>query len=128
MGNINEPMEDTGQWVICPNCGHRQWMTANDAICDSCGQEIHAATSGETAIEGEPIPGVYDPSDVAPPPASGGIGRTTDGTQAPLQVPTAIPGKPMAPIANSPAGRDSSLGGEEMNVPVELPPGLGDEP
>lgn len=127
MDEMNESVEEAGQWVVCPHCGHRQWMTANDATCDVCGEQIHAVESGETAITGGPMPGKEDATEVAPPPASGGIGRPTDGTQAPLQVPTAIPGKPMAPIANEPAGRDSVFG-NEMDVPIELPPGTGDLP
>ena len=128
MDAMNEPIEATKQWVICPHCGRGQWMTADDATCIYCGEQIHEVESGETAITGEPMPGEEDTTEVAPPPASGGIGRTTDGTQVPLQVPTAVPGKPMAPIANEPAGRDTWLGSEDMDVPVELPPGTGDLP
>ncbi len=62
---------------------------------------------GQREIVSEQPVWVCDPADVAPEMVSGGIGGTPDGTQVTFQVPTANPGKPMAPITSDPAGSDS---------------------
>ncbi len=100
-------VDDVGHVSACPNCGHEQVFSAIDSRCDACGFLIDPTTMGQREIVSEQPVGVGDPADVAPAMASGGIGGTPDGTQVTFQVPTAIPGKPMAPMASDPAGSDS---------------------
>ena len=61
-----------------------------------------------------------DPTIGAPAPASGGIGGTDDGTQVPHRSPTAVPGKPMAPLAADPVDR-TSFEGQAQDTPVSEP-------
>lgn len=71
---------------------------------DAAGQ---VSTPPQTQPVGSTIPDKADPSIVAPSSVSGGIGGPpTDGTQVPHHVPTAVPGKPMAPIASAEGGVD----------------------
>jgi hypothetical protein len=107
MERTHGSVDDVGQVAVCPNCGHRQVFTALDSRCDACGFLVDPVTTGQGEIVSEEPVGVSDPADVAPAMASGGIGGTPDGTQVTFQVPTAVPGKPMAPIADNPAGSDS---------------------
>ncbi|HKG25407.1 MAG TPA: hypothetical protein VKB09_07140 [Thermomicrobiales bacterium] len=96
---------ETGTLAVCPNCGNRQRVDAVDARCNRCGAQLVAA-GYETQSLGSTLPDQADPTEVAPPVVSGGIGRETDGTQTPHRVPTPVPGKPMAPIASTPFGSD----------------------
>ncbi len=98
---------DVGQVTVCPNCGNKQVFTAIDSRCDACGFLVDPVLMGQGEIASRQPVGVSDPTDVAPAMASGGIGGTPDGTQVTFRVPTAVPGKPMAPIASDPAGNDS---------------------
>lgn len=67
------------------------------------------------------LAGKADPTEVADPMASGGLGGTQDGTQVPHHSPTAVPGKPMAPIAGAQDGTD------ELNEQA-MDRGSGDQP
>jgi hypothetical protein len=96
---------DTKRLAVCPNCGNRQMVDAVDARCERCGAPL-VARSYETQSIGSAVPDQADPIAVAPPTVSGGIGRPTDGTQTPHRVPTPVPGKPMAPFAETHVGTD----------------------
>lgn len=110
-----ENRQSTGQSVtagqreiICPNCGHQQSAdAATSGRCEHCGELLHrpgAVAPGSLAGNGAMTQ--RDPTEVAPPTVSGGIGGTTDGTQVPHRVPTAVPGKPMPPTTTDPVGND----------------------
>ena len=60
------------------------------------------------------MPGVADPSTAASPVVSSGLGGASDGTQVPHGSTTAVPGKPMAPIAGGPSG-NSPLAEQAMD-------------
>jgi predicted RNA-binding Zn-ribbon protein involved in translation (DUF1610 family) len=96
---------ETRTYAVCPNCGNRQLVDAAVARCNRCGAPLVSAAY-ETQADGSTMPVQADPSAVASPEASGGIGRETEGTQTPHHVPTSVPGKPMAPIASTPFGTD----------------------
>ena len=96
---------DTRRMAVCPNCGNQQAVDAVGARCDRCGSALDAA-GYDTQQLGSPVPDQADSITVAPPSVSGGIGRPTDGTQVPHHVPTSVPGKPMAPITDTPFGND----------------------
>lgn len=63
-------------------------------------------TKRQTHLSPPRLAGKADPTEVAAPIVSGGLGGTPDGTQVPHHSPTAVPGKPMAPIADAPSGND----------------------
>ncbi|MEA2515939.1 MAG: hypothetical protein QOF33_218 [Thermomicrobiales bacterium] len=96
---------DTRRLAVCPNCGNRQTIDAVDARCDRCGSQL-VSTAYDTQEFGSTLPQQADPITVAPPTVSGGIGDLPDGTQVTHRVPTPVPGKPMAPIADTPVGND----------------------
>lgn len=105
MDRNQEELTGTRQYAVCPNCGNRQQVDAVDARCSRCGASL-VAGSYETQSIGSAVPNQADPVAVAPPMVSGGIGRQTDGTQTPHRVPTPVPGKPMAPFAETHYGTD----------------------
>jgi hypothetical protein len=105
MDRDQEIVTDTKRLAVCPNCGNRQVVDAVEARCNRCGAPLVAA-SYETQSIGSEAPEQAYPIEVAPPTVSGGIGRPTDGTQTPHRVPTPVPGKPMAPFADTQAGTD----------------------
>jgi hypothetical protein len=107
MDRSQESVDAVGQVGVCPNCGHRQVFSAINSRCDACGSLVDSTMLGQGEVASEEPVGVGDPADVAPAMASGGIGDTPDGTQVTFQVPTAVPGKPMAPNMDDPAGNDS---------------------
>lgn len=74
-------------------------------------------TEGLVGIQGV---GPADPASVPPPEVSGGLGGTNDGTQVAHHSSTAVPGKPMAPITNDPAG-GSTDEAQAMDTPVSSP-------
>lgn len=116
MDPMTAPIGGDAQMVVCPSCGNRQAMSGVDARCDRCGTLLDPAGSGKEGITGGPIPGRADPAQVPPPMVSGGIGGTNDGTQVTHHVSSAVPGKPMAPIADDPAGH-STEEGQAMPTP-----------
>ncbi|HET8521632.1 MAG TPA: hypothetical protein VFL82_00270, partial [Thermomicrobiales bacterium] len=100
---VDRAIFDTGRTVACPNCGHRQRAGAGQTECEWCGQRF--AVNAKASF-GDPYVDQADPADVPPPSVSGGIGRPTEGNQVPLRPSSAVPGKPMAPIADEPVGTD----------------------
>jgi hypothetical protein len=66
----------------------------------------NVSTPPQTQPPTSTIPAQADPSNVAPSTVSGSLGDPTDGTQVPHHVPTAVPGKPMAPIGTAEGGVD----------------------
>ena len=112
MDRMNAPIDDSGQLVVCPVCGNQQLMSGIEDRCDQCGALLNQAGSDKEGIVGGPIASKADPVEEPPAIAAGGMGRMTDGTQAPRKVPTAIPGKPMAPIARGPLAGTPSEGQE----------------
>ena len=117
MDRMNQPIDDTAQMVVCPVCGNQQTMSGVDDRCDRCGALLNPAGSDKEGVVGGPIPGKADPEQVPPAMVAGGIGRTTDGTQVPQRVPSAIPGKPMAPTARDPLA-GTPLEGQEVDRPT----------
>lgn len=63
-------------------------------------------TKRQTHVDTPKLAGKADPTEVAAPMVSGGLGGTQDGTQVPHHSLTAVPGKPMAPIAGAPSDND----------------------
>ena len=105
MERLNAPIGGAEQMIVCPNCGNRQVMAGVDSRCDRCGTLLDSTSSGTEAHS--PIATTLAPSDparVPPPMASGGLGGVNDGTQVSRHSPTAVPGKPMAPIEADRAG------------------------
>ena len=85
--------------------------------------ESNAAWSGERPVDnlvGLQGVGTADPASVPAPEVAGGIGGTNDGTQVSHHVSTAVPGKPMAPIASDPAG-SSTDEGQALDPPAAGP-------
>lgn len=123
MDSMSAPIGGDAQMVACPNCGNRQAMSGSDARCDRCGTLLEAAGGGEGGIDNPRPVGVADPSRVPPPIVSGGIGGTSDGTQVTHRVSSAVPGKPMAPIADDPAGH-STEEGQAMGTPSSPAPSV----
>ncbi len=104
MDRMTAPLGGAEQMVVCPNCGNRQAMSGVESRCDACGTLLDpSGGSKQEIVAGQGI-GQADPVQVPPPMVAGGIGGVTDGTQVTHHVPTAVPGKPMAPIADDPAG------------------------
>jgi hypothetical protein len=100
---VDRSIFDTERTVVCPNCGHRQRASVGQTDCEWCGQSftVNAKESfGDTYVD------KGDPAEIPPPSASGGIGRPTEGNQVPRRPSSAVPGKPMAPIADEPVGTD----------------------
>ena len=119
MDAMTSPIGEARQGIVCPNCGLEQAIEATaDPRCERCGQVLSANASG---VEGQPLSGVFpaqaDPIHVPAPMASGGIGRISDGTQVTHSSTSAVPGKPVAPIADDPAG-NSTLEGQAMDPPL----------
>jgi len=114
---MNAPIGGAERTVVCPNCGNRVAASGIEQRCDRCGYQLDPAASADEGIVGGAIPGEAYPTDVAPPPASGGVGGVTDGTQVVHRATSAVPGKPMAPIAADPAG-GSTLEGQAMDTPA----------
>lgn len=110
MVGLNAPIGGAEETVVCPNCGNRQTMSAVDARCDRCGTLLDDAAGGEIGSAIPPAPAPSDPDGVPPPMVAGGIGGTNDGTQVTRHPPTAVPGKPMSPIADDPAGTSTDEG------------------
>ena len=79
---------------------HRNWV---DPIEDA-----------DHVAEDVGMAGVADPSAAASPVISTGLGGAPDGTQVPHSPRTAVPGKPMAPIADGPGG-NSPLAEQAMD-------------
>ena len=106
MDAMTAPIGQAQRTVVCPNCGSEQAIAATeDPRCQRCGEALSANPRRTgAAVAGAAFPGQADPTEVAPPMASGSLGAVTDGTQVPHSVPTPVPGKPMAPIADDPAG------------------------
>ena len=117
MDRMTTPIGGDAQTLVCPNCGNRQAMSAVDARCDRCGTLLPAAGSGKQEIVNPAPVGVADPTQVPAAMVAGGIGGTGDGTQVTHHVPSAVPGKPMAPIADDPAG-SSTDEAQAMNTPA----------
>lgn len=102
---------------VCPNCGATQRVVGGIAArCERCGAHLTPGMSGESGIVGRPGAGVSDPVSVPPPTVAGGVGGVTDGTQVPLHPSSAIPGKPMPPIASDPEGGDDA--GPMLDTPA----------
>ncbi len=117
MDRMNAPLGGAEQRVVCPNCGNDQAMSGIDSRCDRCGTLLNPAGSGKAGMSNAEIPGQADPVNVPPAEAAGGIGGVSDGTQVSHHVTSAVPGKPMAPIADGPAG-GSTMEGQAMNTPA----------
>ncbi len=83
---------------------------------------IHDAgkATGSEGIVGLEGAGTADPASVPAPEVAGGPGGTSDGSQVAHHSSTAVPGKPMAPIANDPAG-SSTEEVQAMDTPVSSP-------
>ena len=120
MDPMNSGLGRDERSVVCPNCGNRQAISGIEQRCDQCGFQFDVAASGDEGIVGGAMAGEAFPTDVAPPMAAGGIGGVSDGTQVVHRATSAVPGKPMAPIADDPAG-GSSLEGQAMDTPVSAP-------
>lgn len=73
-----------------------------------------AAAAGNHVAEDAGLAGSADPSAAASPVVSAGIGGAPDGTQVPHHPTSAVPGKPMAPIASGPDG-NSPLAEQAMD-------------
>ena len=117
MERMSAPVGGAEQVVVCPNCGNRQAFSGVDSRCDQCGTLLDpSGVSKQELAAAQPV-GQADPAQVPPPMAAGGIGGVTDGTQVTQHVPTAVPGKPMAPIADQPAG-NSTMEGQAMDTPA----------
>jgi DNA-directed RNA polymerase subunit RPC12/RpoP len=110
-------IDDAPRSIVCPHCGHRQMLAAGGVACERCGYRFSEDELAGTELVGTPIPGVYYPEDVAPSLTAGGIGDPTDGTQVVHRVTTAVPGKPMAPIADDPDLR-LNPGEDEPDLPA----------
>ena len=120
MERMSAPIAGAEQMVVCPNCGNRQGMSGVDTRCEGCGMLLDpSGASKQEIVAGQPV-GQADPTQVPPAMAAGGIGGVTDGTQVPHHVPTAVPGKPMAPITDEPAG-SSTMEGQAMDTSVSSP-------
>jgi len=89
-------------------------------VSDLGGVMDEVAVEDETGDVGAPGVGSSDPDSVPPPMASGGLGGVNDGTQVTRHPATPVPGKPMAPIADDPAG-NSTEEGQAMDTPVSSP-------
>ena len=113
----SSPITADRQFVVCPNCGNEQALSGADARCDRCGTLLNPAGSGKDVIPGTALPGQADPVHVPPPMASGGLGGTSDGTQVTHHVASPVPGKPVVPTAEDPAG-GSTLEGQALDTPA----------
>ena len=111
------PLDAARQRVVCPNCGAEQLLRGLDARCESCGHLLENVNAGPRQQATAAMPGQADPLTVPAPMASGGIGGDSDGTQVTHRATSAVPGKPMAPIAEDPAG-SSTLEGQAMDTPA----------
>lgn len=78
---------------------------------------LPATASGKQEIVNPAPVGVADPTQVPAAMVAGGIGGVSDGTQVTHHVSSAVPGKPMAPIADDPAG-SSTDEAQAMNTPA----------
>jgi len=107
MERTMSPMGGAEETIVCPNCGNRQVVSGIDTRCDRCGTLIDPSGRGKAGLLGGPTPAPSDPVQTTPAMASGGIGGVNDGTQVTRHVPTAVPGKPMAPFADAPAGHST---------------------
>ncbi len=114
------PLGGADQMVVCPNCGNRQDVSGIDARCDRCGTLFSPVGVGQQEIVNPQVVGQADPVQVPPAVVAGGIGGVNDGTQVTHQVPTAVPGKPMAPIADTAAGV-GTLEAQAMDTPSSAP-------
>ena len=114
------PLGGAEQMVVCPNCGNRQAMSGTEGRCDRCGTLFSPVGVGQQGIVNPQVVGQADPVQVPPPMVAGGIGGVNDGTQVTHDVPTAVPGKPMAPIADTAAGV-GTLEAQAMDTPSSAP-------
>ena len=117
MDPMTSPIADTDRTLTCPNCGNQQAISGVGARCEQCGYQFDPSGSSKEGIVGTAMPGQGSPFDVPPAMASGGIGGVNDGTQVTHHVSTPVPGKPMAPIADDPAG-GSTLEGQALDPPA----------
>ncbi len=120
MERMSAPVGGAEQDVVCPNCGNRQAVSGTEARCDRCGTSFSPVGVGQQAIVNPQVVGQADPVQVPPAVVAGGIGGVNDGTQVTHQVPTAVPGKPMAPIADTAAGV-GTLEAQAMDTPSSAP-------
>ncbi|MDQ3513193.1 MAG: hypothetical protein M3462_05925 [Chloroflexota bacterium] len=75
---------------------------------------VNPIEDADHVAEDTGMAGVADPGAAASPVVSAGLGGAPDGTQVPHRSPTAVPGKPMAPIADGPGG-NSPLAEQAMD-------------
>lgn len=97
------PLGGAEQTVVCPNCGNRQGVSGVEMRCDRCGTLLDVAGGGEGLPE-VATAAPSDPEQTRPPMVAGGLGGVNDGTQVTVRPSAAVPGKPMTPIADGPAG------------------------
>lgn len=116
MDTTDAPMGTGAKTLVCPNCGAEQAVSGIDARCERCGTLVDPAGSGKGGIVAVPTSAPADPDAVPPAMASGGIGGTNDGTQVVRHAPTAMPGKPMAPIAEE-AAAHAADGAHRVDAP-----------
>lgn len=116
----SQPLAATAQRVVCPNCGTEQDLLAVDQTCANCGHTFGSTDSGRRQLQNAPTSAPSDPATVAAPMVSGGIGGVSDGTQVTHHVSSAVPGKPMAPIADEPSG-SSTDEAQAMDTPASSP-------
>lgn len=114
------PLGGAEQMVVCPNCGNRQAMSGIESRCDRCGTLLNPVGSDNEGIINPDVVGVADPVTVSSPMVTGEFGGVSDGTQVTHHASSAVPGKPMAPIASDPVG-SSTLEGQAMDAPASAP-------
>ena len=116
MDPMRVPIGADVETVVCPNCANRQGISGIAAKCERCGYEFDPTLLQAAGVAGGPIAGESSPWDAASPIVAGGLGGETDGTQVVHHSTSAVPGKPMAPIADDSAG-GSTLEGQAMDTP-----------
>ena len=106
MGHGQTPITGKTRSMACPNCGASQAITGIESRCSQCGTLLTPPTGRMGSVDAS-LSAPMDPLSVPPPSVAGGLGGVSDGTQVTHHVTSADPGKPVAPIAESPVGRST---------------------
>ena len=106
MDHGQTPITGKKRSMACLNCGASQEITGIESRCSQCGTLLTPPT-GELGSVGAPLAAPMDPLSVPPPSVAGGLGGVSDGTQVTHHATSAVPGKPVAPIADSPVGNST---------------------